>query len=391
MNIAIFTDTYPPYINGVATSTYNLVNVLRAHGHRVLVITARYTDGPLEMIDDMIYMPGIQIKSFYGYRLTALYSRTILEYLEEFKVDVIHIQADWSVSQFGKIAAKRLKVPMVYTYHTQYEDYTVYVTSGFWDRVAKGLMRWYTKVGTKQTAGYITPSYKTKEYLRQINTDVHVSIIPTGIDFSLFDDDKYDAEKGKAFRKEHNIPENAKIFLLLGRVGKEKSMDVSMKCYAAFREKHPEIDCRLILVGGGPQLEELKVLSGELGIGDEVIFTGPVLGKETPFYYHLADIYTSASITETQGLTFMESMSSGTIVLARYDDQLNGTIIDGETGFFFTDTSSFIDKAERILSLTDKEKHVIKTNMKKVLEMYSIDKFYEGVIDVYTKAIKKFW
>ena len=83
MNIAIFTDTYPPYINGVATSTYNLVNVLRAHGHRVLVITARYTDGPLEMIDDMIYMPGIQIKSFYGYRLTALYSRTILEYLEE--------------------------------------------------------------------------------------------------------------------------------------------------------------------------------------------------------------------------------------------------------------------------------------------------------------------
>ena len=87
----------------------------------------------------------------------------------------------------------------------------------------------------------------------------------------------------------------------------------------------------------------------------------------------------------------MESMSSGTIVLARYDDQLNGTIIDGETGFFFTDTSSFIAKAERILFLTDKEKQVIKTNMKKVLEMYSIDKFYEGVIDVYTKAIKKFW
>ena len=391
MNIAIFTDTYPPYINGVATSTYNLVNVLRAHGHRVLVVTARYTDGPLEIIDDMIYMPGIQIKSFYGYRLTAFYSKTIMEYLQEYKVDVIHIQADWSVSQFGKIAARKLKVPMVYTYHTQYEDYTIYVTHGFWDRVAKGMMRWYTRTGTKQTAGYITPSYKTKEYLRQINSDVHVSIIPTGIDFSLFDDSKFDVEKAKAFKEEHNIPENAIIFLLLGRMGKEKSMDVSIQCYAAFKKKHPEITSRLLLVGGGPQLEELEVLAAELGINEETIFTGPVLGTEVPFYYHLADVYTSASVTETQGLTFMESMSSGTIVLARYDDQLNGTIIDGETGFFFTDTASFIDKAEKILALTDKEKETIKTNMRKAMEMYSIDKFYEGVIDVYSKAIKKFW
>lgn len=391
MNIAIFTDTYPPYINGVATSTYNLVNVLRSHGHRVLVITARFDDGPLEIINDMIYMPGIPIKTFYGYRLTAFYSKTILEYLQEYKVDVIHIQADWSVSQFGKIAARKLKVPMVYTYHTQYEDYTTYITSGFWDRIAKSMMRWYTRTSAKTTAGYITPSHKTKEYLRQINSDVHVNIIPTGIDFSLFDEKNFDHERAKAFKEEHNIPENAKIFLLLGRVGKEKSMDVSIKCYAAFRAKHPEIPCRLVLVGGGPQLEELKVLSSELGVGEEVIFIGPVLAKETPFYYHLADIYTSASVTETQGLTFMESMSSGTIVLARYDDQLNGTIIDGETGFFFTDTPSFIEKTERILSLTNKERKTMKENMKKAMEMYSIEKFYEGIMDVYKQAIKKFW
>lgn len=391
MNIAIFTDTYPPYINGVATSTYNLVNVLRSHGHRVLVITARYTDGPLEIIDDMIFMPGIQIKTFYGYRLTAFYSRTILEYLQEYKVDVIHIQADWSVSQFGKIAARKLKVPMVYTYHTQYEDYTYYVTKGVWDRIAKSMMRWYTRVGAKQTAGYITPSLKTKEYLRQINSDVHVSIIPTGIDFSLFDESKFDLEKAKIFKEEHNIPEDAKIFLILGRIGKEKSIDVSIRCYAAYKKKHSDLVSRLLIVGGGPQLEELKVLCGELGISEEVIFIGPVLSSEVPFYYHLANIYTSASVTETQGLTFMESMSAGTIVLARYDDQLNGTIVDGETGFFFTDIPSFIDKTERIFALTEKEIAKIKANMKVALEAYSIERFYEGVIDVYTKAIKKFW
>ena len=392
MNIAIFTDTYPPYINGVATSTFNLVKTLRAHGHRVVVITARFTDGPLEMIDDIIYMPGIAIKKFYGYRVTAFYSSRIYKYLQEYKVEVIHIQADATVSQFGKIVARKMHVPIVYTYHTQYEEYTYYVTgAGMMNRFARQVMRWYTRQVAKLTAGFISPSEKTKDYLRQINTDVHINVIPSGIDFSIFKEDKYDKEKGEKFKAEHGIDKDTITFLILGRVAKEKSMDFSIECYAEFLKQNPKIKSKLLVVGGGPQLEELKVLSSELNIENNVIFTGPVNPFEVPFYYHLADIYTSASLTETQGLTFMESMAAGTIVLARFDDQLTGTIIDGETGFFFTDTNSFIEKTKRILELTPEQKIKIKENMIKALDIYTIDKFYENVIHVYQIAIKKFW
>lgn len=392
MNIAIFTDTYPPYINGVATSTFNLVKVLKQHGHRVIVVTARYNDGPLEMIDDIIYMPGIPIKKMYGYRLTAFYSSTIFNYLQEFNTEVIHIQADASVSQFGKIVARQLHVPIVYTYHTQYEDYTYYLTGGgIIDRFAKRVMRWYTRQVAKLTAGFISPSNKTKDYLRQIKTDVHINIIPTGIDFTIFDKKLFDVNKAEEFRKQHNIPNESKIFLLLGRVGKEKSMDVSIKYFAEFTKVHPEFKSKLVVVGGGPQLDELKVLTSELNLDNDVFFIGPVSASEVPFYYHLADVYTSASLTETQGLTFMESMASETIVLAKFDDQLSGTIINGETGFFYTDVTSFIERAYKILTLEPEEINKLNENVKKILEIYTIEKFYENVIKVYEKAIKKFW
>lgn len=391
MNIAIFTDAYPPYINGVSTSTYNLVQVLKAHGHNVIVIAPRFTDGPVEMIDDVIYMPGIPIKKVYNMRITVLYSRKIVRYLEQYQIDLIHFQDDATIGHFGKLAAKHLKVPTVYTYHTQYEDYTTYLTKGLLDRIAKRFMRYYTRRVSKQVAGYISPSLKTKDYLRRIKTDVNISVIPTGIDFSLFTDDKFDQEKAKIFRKEHNIHENTKVFLVLGRLGREKSMDVSLRCFAHYKETHPDMDLKLLLVGGGPLLEELQLLCGELNINENVDFIGPVPAGEVAFYYHLADIYTSASLTETQGLTFMESMAAGTIVLARYDDQLASTIIEGESGFFFTDASSFAEKADRIFALSKQEIEQIDRKVKEVLQVYSIDKFYQDVMVVYKRALKKFW
>ena len=145
------------------------------------------------------------------------------------------------------------------------------------------------------------------------------------------------------------------------------------------------------MVGDGPQRNELELLTYELNINDIVDFIGKVPASEVPFYYHLADIYTSASITETQGLTFMEAMASGTIVLARYDANLADTIIDGETGYFFTSEETFVDKVERIFGLSEAErKEIIDASYKKV-DMYSIDRFYENIIGVYNRAIKKYW
>lgn len=120
-------------------------------------------------------------------------------------------------------------------------------------------------------------------------------------------------------------------------------------------------------------------------------FIGKVPASEVPFYYHLADIYTSASITETQGLTFMEAMASGTIVLARFDANLADTIIDGETGFFFTNEDAFVEKVERIFGMNEKERKELVDASYRMVDAYSIERFYNNIMEVYNRALKKSW
>lgn len=391
MNIVLFTDTYPPFINGVSTSTYNLCQTLKNHGHNVLVVTPRINEGPLEVVDNVIYVPGIELKNLYGYRLTKLYNSKIVKMIQDFKPDVLHNQTDAMLGQFSKIVAKKLNIPIIYTYHTAYEDYSYYVTKGFFDRLVKQTLRSYTKVVAKITTEFITPSSKTKEYMRSVGNDIYVNIVPTGIDFSLFDEKHVDINKQNEFKEKNNIDKDAKIFLLLGRVAKEKSMDVSIKCFAKYHELYPEEKIHLVVVGGGPQKAEYELLSHDLGLDDICTFVGPVPASEVPFFYHLADIYTSASLTETQGLTFMEAMASSAIVIARYDDNLSGTIIEGYSGYFFTDENSFAVKCKRILDMSKEEADEIRKNALKVVDIYSIERFYQNIIGVYKRAIRKYW
>lgn len=391
MRIAIFTDTYPPFINGVSTSSYNLCQILKAHGHDVVVVTPLPKDGKLEYKDGIIHVPGFEIKQIYGYRITNIYNKEVIRILKDFKVELIHNQTDVGIGQFAKIAAKELKVPHVYTYHTAYEDYTYYLLHGLMDRIGKKVLRGYAKLVADNATEFITPSIKTKEYMRSIGSDIHINVVPTGIDFDLFSSDKVDYQKQKEFKLAHNIGENTKVFLLLGRVAQEKSMDLSIRGFAKFLNRHQGYDAKLIVVGDGPQRPELELLVHELGIDDKVDFIGKVPASEVPFYYHLADIYTSASITETQGLTFMEAMASGTIVLARFDANLADTIVDGVTGFFFTNEDNFVDKVDRILSLSDEGKQKIIAGAYKMVDQYSIERFYDNIIGVYNRAIKKYW
>ena len=392
MRVAIFTDTYPPYVNGVSTSCFNLANALTARGDEVLVVAPNpKPGGKLIKVDNVLYIPGVTLRGYYGFRITNMFASKPVKIIRKFKPDVIHVQTDFTIAVLARRMAKKYNIPIVYTYHTAYEDYTYYVVRGIMDRFAKRVLRTYSKSIANRMTEFITPSEKTKEYMRLVGSDTYINVIPTGIDFSIFKSDQIDQEKTKQFKKEHNIKDNTKVFLILGRLAKEKSMDVSLRDIAAYHKKHPEVDIKVLLVGDGPAKEELTLLSEELGLNGIADFVGQVSGLEVPFYYNLADIYTSASITETQGLTFMEAMAAGKIVLARFDSNLTGTIINGKTGFFFTDEASFVSQVEKIFSLSQEQKQEVINAAYEVADIYSIDKFYENITRVYKRAIRKHW
>ena len=391
MRIAIFTDTYPPYINGVSTSTFNLANVLVSRGHDVLVVAPRASEGKLEQIGNVLYIPGIYLKRLYGFRLANTFVSEPFRIIKRFKPDIIHNQTDFTIGILARRSAKKLGIPIVHTYHTSWEDYTYYITRGLVDRFLKSFVRSYSKDLASRMTEFITPSEKTNQYMRSLGSDTYINVIPTGIDFSIFKPDKIDPEKAAQFRKEHNIKPNTKVFLMVGRIAKEKSMDVSLEGFALYHQKHPEVDKKMLILGDGPAREELELLCAKLGISHIVDFLGQVSGLEVPFYYSFADIYTSASITETQGLTFMEAMAAGKIVLARFDSNLSETIINGKTGFFFTDLPSFVTQVERIFALSKEQKENLINEAYQKVDIYSIDKFYDNIMRVYNRAIRKYW
>lgn len=391
MKIALFTDTYFPEINGVATSCKSLRDILVKHGHEVLVITTNPFSNKLLVEDGIIRLSGVELKRMYNYRLANFFNRKAMKLIRQFDPDLCHVQTEAGVGIFGRIAARNLQIPVVYTYHTMYEDYTYYVTKGHFDRFAKGLMRSFFRGVINNSDEFITPSSKTKDYMRQIGVDVFANVIPTGVDFEKFYPSNIKKGVKEELREKFGINSETFTLLSLGRIAKEKSIDFSIKCFAKFLKDYPSIDTKMVIVGKGPGEDELKALVKELDIADKVVFTGPCSPDEVQNYYQLGDAFVSASLSETQGLTYMEAMAAHLYVMARYDHNLLDVIQDGVSGYFFENENEFSKKLYQVYELFINKDDEMLNNAIKGIDQYSIETFYNKIIKAYKHVLKSRW
>ena len=391
MNIAIFTDTYYPEINGVATSCLNLATVLKRHGENVLVVTTNPFSNEVTYEDGVCRIPGIEVKAIYGYRLSNIYNSKAMKIIKEFKPDVIHCQTDIGVGIFGKIVADYLHIGSVWTFHTMIEDYAWYLTKGHFDRASRKIVQKFFKGRSKAFAEAIAPSLKIKDYLRGIGVDMTIDVIPTGIEISRFDRKLDPEEDIRKRRQSFGIKDDEFVVLFLGRLAEEKNIDFLLRGFSIFTKQNPDIKAKFVITGLGPSEPALKELAVELGISDKVVFTGKCKPDDTPKYYHMADAFACASTTETQGLTYIEAMASSNFVLARFDTNLSTLISDGQTGFFFFNEEDFAGKLRSLINLDDVHKQRILDNSMKSIDKFSMDNFYFNIIKVYKRVAKKHW
>lgn len=389
MNIALFTDTYVPEVNGVATSVFTLYKTLCEHGENVYVITSNPFNKKLIIDGHIIRMPGIKLKFLYNYVLTSMYSNRVFKILKKAKIDVIHVHADLLVSEFGRIVAKKLNIPLVYTYHTMYEDYSAYATKGKVDRFAKFAVREYTKDVCDNSNGIIAPSQKTKDYLRRTGVSKYISIVPTGLDLQRFLPLEDFPQKREELFKKLEIAENSKVFLSLGRLGDEKSVDVIIENFNRFVNEHNMKNLHLLVVGDGTIKKKLMKMCEDAKTQPFVHFIGKVDPIETPFYYFCADLFISASLTETQGLTYIEAMACHRPVLSRYDFNLSSLINDGLNGYFFGTYEDFDKKVTEFLSLDSTYLVEMQERAYQSVDKYSLENFYKNVMEVYLGVVRK--
>ena len=186
-------------------------------------------------------------------------------------------------------------------------------------------------------------------------------------------------------RRKYNINKDDFVILFVGRMGEEKSVDLLIEAQEYFVKLNKK--AKLLLVGDGPDIEKYKKNVKKAKLSENVIFTGKVPWSEVPLYYCIANIFSTASRTETQGLTVIEAHAASLPVIAADDPSFSSIVVDDLNGYLFKNKKQYKKSVE--LLMKDKSKlNSLSKQAKISSERYSSKYFAERVLDVYNLALK---
>ncbi|MCR4419100.1 MAG: glycosyltransferase family 4 protein [Clostridia bacterium] len=305
--IGFFTDSYRPYTSGVVRSIETFTAHLRRLGHRVYIFAPRYPNAPPEEgVFRFASVPAVTQRDF---RLALPLSLSLGNTVRRLKLDLIHVHSPFLLGSLGADAARRHGLPLVFTYHTLYDQYVHYVP--FFPELSRRVVRQYTRRFCNRCDLVITPTTQIADLLRRQGVTAPLAVVPTGIELERF-------RRGdrNRLRQRYTLPPEAKILLYVGRLGREKNLPFLLKSFARLRRLAGLPPLRLVLVGGGNAEEETKRLAAELGVAEETVFTGTLPPEEVVHCYAGADLFVFASVTETQGVVLAEAKAAGLPVVA---------------------------------------------------------------------------
>ena len=383
LKVLITTDWYAPVVNGVVASVLTLKKQLELLGCDVRVLTL--ADGIRSSIKDGVYRLGsVSASLFYDdARVSVLKNRAIKRELEEWHPDVIHSQCEFSTFRWAKRLAKDLNIPIVHTYHTIYEDYTHYYSPS--RTMGKKMVASFSRSICRHTDSVIVPTAKVQRLLHGYGVDTPISVIPTGLDLSRFRPAVSAAERADAIRlrEDLGIPAENRVLVSVCRLAKEKNVEEVIRHLAAVRPARTT----LALVGDGPYRDALEQLVAELGLQDMVMFVGFIDPSRVPEFYRMADVFVSASLSETQGLTYIEAQACGLPLLCRRDDSLEDVVLPARTGYTFEDVDGFRAGLEAITASPAITRSMGDEGAAHAAMTFSAEAFGQRVLSVYRQVL----
>lgn len=330
MNIGLFTDTYFPQVSGVATSIKTLRDELIAQGHHVYIFTSsdpRATDSP----EDGIYrFPSVPFVSFKDRRIAFTGWLKVLRIARKMDLDIVHNQTEFSLGVMGKMVAKELGIPCIHTYHTMYQDYLHYIANG---RVLKPKdVARLAHLYLKNMAGVIAPSERVLDTLESYHVESPIRVIPTGVNLRVYRL-RDTPEQKLSMRQKYGYDRDTPVLLSLSRLAFEKNIQELIASMPDVLAKEPT--AQLLIVGDGPARQSLERQVREMNLRDHVTFAGQISNDEVPHYYQIADVFVSASDSESQGLTYDESLASDVPIVVRRSEYTDQLIDDPGIGMSF--------------------------------------------------------
>lgn len=367
MNVAIFTDTFLPKIDGVGISVDHFCRYLSAKGHKFIICCPKYGPDDMKMLGEdieVLRFKNAPLPSYPDIKVVLPSQKKIKKAIKDFKADLIHIQTPGLLGQYGVMASRMYDVPMVGTYHTLVSEQETYISlyrllrldrlmSYF--QANKKIKKRLDKIERKDSKSLkkaliwkltnslyetceiiISPSHLIREELLQHGVRKPVEVVSNGMDLKVF--------KGEVKEFSGHSPR----LLHVGRISYEKNCEVVIKAFALILEEFP--NATLDILGDGPALESMKIEARQHDVYDKINFPGFVPRDTLPQIYPKYDLFMTASTMETQGLVVLESMACGLPCVGVNSYALPELIQHGRNGYI-VEPGHHIDMAQSALKI----------------------------------------
>lgn len=327
MNIIMISNTYAPIVGGVEHSLSLFASQYRKMGHNVLIITLEFEESHKKE-EQVIRLPALRHFNGTDFSVRLPIPAGLMPSLVEFSPDIIHSHHPFMLGDTALRIAKEFQIPLVFTHHTRFEEYTHYVP--FDNQLVKKLVIELT-AGYEQLADLIfAPSASIRDEIIDRGVKTTVEVVPTGVDISLF-------SKGnkKRFLEKYNISSDNFILGTVCRLAKEKNLRFLVKSVTKFLQNNK--NTIFVVVGDGDEYVHIKEMIASCKIEEKVIFTKTLTGLNLVDAYTTFDVFLFSSKSETQGMVLLESMAAGTPVIALKACGVKDIILEKQNGMIVED------------------------------------------------------
>ncbi|MBZ0167525.1 MAG: glycosyltransferase, partial [Candidatus Omnitrophica bacterium] len=375
------TNTYTPIVGGVERSIMSFSEEFRKAGHHVLVIAPEFDDMP-ESEHDVVRVSALRRFNGSDFSVRIPIPNELDKKVKAFQPDIVHAHHPFLLGDTALRIANRYQIPLVFTHHTKYEDYTHYVPVD-----SPAIKRFVIELST----GYadlshhvIAPSQSIKDLIIGRGVKKPVSVIPTGIDV-----DQLAQGDGEAFRRDHGLGPKDFVIGHVGRLAEEKNLGFLCRPVIDFLKSHPQ--ARFLVVGKGPLKEHLAAQFEQAGMRGRLCLPGLVEGQDLVNAYHAMDLFVFASRTETQGMVVAEAMAAGLPVIAVdatgvrevVKDKVNGRLLPEE------DAVTFRDALEWTQNLSPADWQQLKSRAGETAQEFTIQGAAAKTLAIYDGLIKQ--
>lgn len=386
MRIGFFSDSYLPVNFGLENSIETFRKNLEKFGHQVFIFAPRFskTKETKKSLPKIFHFPSFKVKNEPEGRLLFFDAQDV-DRLSELNLDIVHSHTPWTAGWLAKMVAKKSRIPLFSTIHTLYPG-SEYVSNWLTkkNKIIPSLLRWPLKFYCNFCDQIIAPSLKVKNSLKKWGVKKPIHILPTGVDLKKINQFKKDLSWQKKY---HLGPEN-KILLYVGRLSREKNIPFLIKSFNLVNRQIKKTV--FVLVGHGPQKEELKKMVQELGLNGKVIFLGIKSHSQTLKIYKNTDLFIFSSLVETQSLVLTEAIAAGLPIVALKDQVCQGLVENNKNGYLVTPYQPKIFAEKIVKILTNQEKiQKFSDHSRQLSKKFSASLLTQKLIKLYQLALKK--